>query len=209
MNARARVNRERGSLVPSGEDSNTTFEPVTFTTPEGTPTLKVIAGPWPGRVLRLEKAVTVLGKGSTADLRLRAHGVSREHAKLVLTHDGIVNLVDLDSTNGTFLNRSRIDVALVREGDRIQLGAHLTLAFSRRVLAPVDPDHPRLTPRQLEVARLVAVGSTNAETAKALDVATRTVASHLERIYDQLGIGSRAELAKWLVERGLHDEPAA
>ena len=202
----------RGQARPTSKapeyESETTADPPTFAPVEGEPTLEVVLGPRPGQRLRLEKVVTVIGRGSSADLTLRAPGVSREHAKLVLGPGGITNLVDLGSTNGTFLNRGRIDVAVVREGDRIQLGAHLTLAFSRCVQSPTDESIPRLTPRQLEIARLAAVGSTNAEMARALDIATRTVASHLERIYDQLGIGSRAALTMWLVEHNLHGRPS-
>ena len=47
----------------------------------------------------------------------------------------------------------------------------------------------------------MAQGLTNAEIAKALGVSRRTVATHLERIYERLSIHSRAALAH-LVARG-------
>lgn len=199
--------RRRRRPRSADPDSDTTFDPVTFERSDGPPILEVVDGPGAGRRLQLERPVTVLGKGSSADVRFRAPGISREHAKLVLAADGIVNLVDLGSTNGTFVNQARIDVALVRPGDRIQLGAHLTLAVTRPTKAQPEGEVARLTTRQLEVARLVAVGSTNAEVARALGVTTRTVSSHLERIYQQLGIASRVELTRWLIEHGLHDDP--
>jgi class 3 adenylate cyclase/DNA-binding CsgD family transcriptional regulator len=53
-----------------------------------------------------------------------------------------------------------------------------------------------LSPREVEVAQLVAEGFTNAEIAERLTVSVRTVTSHLDHIYTRLGIGTRAALAR-------------
>jgi DNA-binding CsgD family transcriptional regulator len=50
---------------------------------------------------------------------------------------------------------------------------------------------PKLTPRQRELMRLVAAGHSNAEIAKALVVSTTTVRTHLENIFERLGVSSR------------------
>jgi DNA-binding CsgD family transcriptional regulator len=63
-----------------------------------------------------------------------------------------------------------------------------------------------LSRRELEVARLVAEGLTNAEIAERLVVSVRTVGSHLEHIYGRLGISSRSALAAWVTASG---EPSA
>ena len=68
--------------------------------------------------------------------------------------------------------------------------------------APPSPHHG-LTPRELEVLRLVAAGRTNAEIAEALFVTRRTVTSHVERIFAKLGVRSRAEAGAVARERGL------
>jgi ATP/maltotriose-dependent transcriptional regulator MalT len=52
-----------------------------------------------------------------------------------------------------------------------------------------------LSPRELEVATLVAEGKRNREVAAALFLSEKTVESHLARIYDKLGVRSRAALA--------------
>jgi DNA-binding CsgD family transcriptional regulator/pSer/pThr/pTyr-binding forkhead associated (FHA) protein len=65
-----------------------------------------------------------------------------------------------------------------------------------------------LSARQLEVSRLVANGLTNAAIAETLGISPRTVTSHLDHIYGRLGIGSRAALTRWIVERGLIDPMA-
>jgi DNA-binding CsgD family transcriptional regulator len=62
---------------------------------------------------------------------------------------------------------------------------------------PRRPDGP-LSPRELEVALLVAEGLTNAEIAERLTVSVRTVTSHLDHIYTRLGINSRVALARYV-----------
>ncbi|MCH9680975.1 MAG: LuxR C-terminal-related transcriptional regulator [Deltaproteobacteria bacterium] len=202
----------RGYVERSSRPEETTREPVVFGPDCGAAELELVQGPRPGRRFALCRRSTVIGKSGAADLQLVAHGMSRLHAKVLLLDDGptvAVNIVDLGSTNGTFLNRRRIDMALMRDGDRLQLGAHVTLVLSRRRAALAEPDDAVvLTPRQLEVARLVAAGARNAEVARTLEVSPRTVSGHLERIYEALGMGSRAELTRWLVEQDLHVEPA-
>ena len=66
----------------------------------------------------------------------------------------------------------------------------------REGLAPLP-----LTPRETEVASLVAQGLTSAAIAEALFVSLRTVTSHLEHIYTKLGVGSRAALTRLVVEQ--------
>jgi DNA-binding CsgD family transcriptional regulator len=60
-----------------------------------------------------------------------------------------------------------------------------------------------LTPREVEVLRLVAQGLTDAEVAEQLFVARRTVNTHLTSIYTKLGVSSRAAATRFAVEQGL------
>ena len=60
-----------------------------------------------------------------------------------------------------------------------------------------------LSEREVEVLRLVARGRTNAEVADDLFISRRTVDSHMRRIYDRLGLDTRAEAVRFAVERGL------
>jgi DNA-binding NarL/FixJ family response regulator len=52
-----------------------------------------------------------------------------------------------------------------------------------------------LSPRETEIATLVATGQRNRDVAAALFLSEKTIESHLARIYDKLGVRSRAALA--------------
>jgi hypothetical protein len=83
--------------------------------------LELASGTGTGRVVPVQQPVTVLGRGTDADVRLTDTGVSRRHAELHL-EEGRVTIVDLQSTNGTTVNGRPIDRALLHDGDRLGLG---------------------------------------------------------------------------------------
>lgn len=60
---------------------------------------------------------------------------------------------------------------------------------------------PTVTPRQLEVAALVARGWSNRQIAERLVITERSAESHVERIRARLGFRSRAQIAAWYVAR--------
>ena len=67
---------------------------------------------------------------------------------------------------------------------------------SRRAAGP-------LTPREREVAQLVAEGLSNGEVAKRLFISTKTASVHVSNILGKLGMSSRTEIAAWAVGTGL------
>jgi hypothetical protein len=68
-------------------------------------------------------AVTVIGRGAEADIKVVDTGVSRRHAEVHLGADGTAEIVDLQSTNGTSVNGARASRAVLSDGDRIAIGA--------------------------------------------------------------------------------------
>jgi ATP/maltotriose-dependent transcriptional regulator MalT len=58
-----------------------------------------------------------------------------------------------------------------------------------------------LTARELEVARLIAGGATNAGIAEALVIAPKTAAAHVSHILTKLGFSSRTQVAAWFAEQ--------
>jgi DNA-binding CsgD family transcriptional regulator len=65
-----------------------------------------------------------------------------------------------------------------------------------------------LTPREREVACLLAEGLSNGEVARRLYISTKTASVHVSNILGKLGMASRAEVAAWAVRAGLAGEPA-
>lgn len=57
---------------------------------------------------------------------------------------------------------------------------------------------PGISPRELQIAQLVARGATNQAIANALDISTWTVSTHLRRIFAKLGVGTRAQMVAQL-----------
>lgn len=60
-----------------------------------------------------------------------------------------------------------------------------------------------LTPRELDIARLVAGGMRNRAIGETLCITEGTVKIHLHRIFEKLGLTGRLELALWARQRGL------
>jgi hypothetical protein len=71
-------------------------------------------------------SIRLVGRGSDCDIRLSDATVSTHHANLVITASGTL-LRDLRSSNGTFVNRKRIDEAEIHEGDEILFGMCRTI----------------------------------------------------------------------------------
>jgi len=60
-----------------------------------------------------------------------------------------------------------------------------------------------LTPREIEVLRLIAAGDTTKEAARKLDIATKTADNHIQSLYSKIGVTTRAGAALYALERGL------
>lgn len=82
---------------------------------------QVITGDVPMRTLHLSDEPLTIGRGSDADLKLPASDLSRRHARLERTRRGF-KLTDLESRNGVFVNQVRVQSAILRDGDTVQLG---------------------------------------------------------------------------------------
>jgi diguanylate cyclase (GGDEF)-like protein len=88
---------------------------------------------WVGRAVALEGEVT-LGRDERSAVRLDGDDVSRQHARIGPDGDGHA-IVDLASTNGTWVNGERIERRRLAPGDRIALGGYVA-----KYLAANDPE---------------------------------------------------------------------
>jgi two-component system response regulator NreC len=83
---------------------------------------------------------------------------------------------------------------------------YLNPRLGARVAAEPPPGLPDgLSEREVEVLRMIALGHTNAEIAKALFLSVRTVETHRAHIQQKLRLSSRSELVRYALERGLLD----
>ncbi len=87
--------------------------------------LVVLRGPQEGARFNLDPVlgVVVVGRAPECDLFLDDVTVSRRHAELHAA-DGSWELRDLGSLNGSYVNRRRIDSALLSGGDEVQIGKY-------------------------------------------------------------------------------------
>lgn len=127
--------------------------------------LYVERGPGAGQLVPVKQGALTLGRASSADLRLQHPSISRRHAQLFRQGDRFT-LRDLDSQNGTFVNRARIrgEVAL-NIGDEIAAGNALLklrgsgatsklAALGKAVSAPPERRAPGMS-----VGRIVAIAA--------------------------------------------------
>jgi pSer/pThr/pTyr-binding forkhead associated (FHA) protein len=77
----------------------------------------------PAKTFRiLAGGVRTLGRATGADFSVDGALVSRVHCRLTALPEGGLEVRDLDSTNGTFVNGKRVQTARLASGDRIQIG---------------------------------------------------------------------------------------
>lgn len=74
-----------------------------------------------GEVIPVDSFPSRIGKGKNADVKLTEPTVSRMHAIIIRKPDGF-QLEDLHSTNGTWVNKKKISVNMLHNGDEIQFG---------------------------------------------------------------------------------------
>src|SRR5262249_7779173 len=78
-------------------------------------------GPGMGTRYALSDTPVVLGRGNDCDIRINDHSVSRRHARIQPGADGYY-AVDLQSTNGTFVNDVPVSICKLKDGDYLRVG---------------------------------------------------------------------------------------
>ena len=89
--------------------------------------LVVMQGAEIGRDFRLRRGTMVIGRGLDVDVRIPDDLVSRRHARIEflwnpLNETASFFLVDLDSTNSTYVNNRPVERIELKDGDKIQVG---------------------------------------------------------------------------------------
>lgn len=82
-------------------------------------------------------------------------------------------------------------------------GVHVPLANSPAAAEPMEADRLGLTPRQVDVLRMLVDGRSNKSIARALDLSPSTVKTHLEAIFHRLQVSSRTQAVVAAARLGL------
>lgn len=86
------------------------------------PALITVQGDVPGQVFRLRQGRQLIGRRPECDIRLRERAVSGIHAEVTRTEE-VVTLRDLESTNGTLINGSRLrGPTVLNNGNLVKIG---------------------------------------------------------------------------------------
>lgn len=84
--------------------------------------IRIKNGPQKDRAVDVGDTPLVIGREPSCAIQILDKGASRQHAEVFRIGE-MCFLRDLESRNGTFLNDARVDEEMLREGDRIQIGA--------------------------------------------------------------------------------------
>jgi len=112
-------------LHPSEEHNEASEEDATVAlveVPHGAGVLVVKRGPQMGVRYLLAEGVTHAGRHPESDILLDDVTVSRRHAEISRTERGDFMIRDVGSTNGTYVNRKRIEEVALAPGDEVQIG---------------------------------------------------------------------------------------
>ena len=116
--------------------------------------LFVIQGDDQGRRFELNRDVVTLGRDRGNEIVLHDTEISRRHAEIRRTAEGF-RLVDLQSSNGCYVNQQRQTECPLTHGDRLQLG-HTLMIFTHTAQAPsMRPISVSLQERHREGSRII------------------------------------------------------
>ena len=140
--------------------------------------------------------------------RLRAERVDSKIIVLTMHHDADLATVAMrGGASGFLLKESAGEelVAAIRQAlqGRVYLTPALTRDVMERMAGSSGASEPQLTPRQLDVLRLIVKGQRMKEIAANLGLSTRTVETHKYEMMEILGLHSTAELVRYALDRRL------
>jgi two-component system, NarL family, response regulator NreC len=146
--------------------------------------------------------------GLDAMRQLKAEGVTARFIFLTIHTDARLAVQALRAGASGYLLKQAAGEELL-EALRIVMDGrtYLTPLITKDVLwtiaNPDDDRTPTLTPRQLDVLRLIAEGKRMKEIAAELNLSVRTVEDHKAQLFRTLGVETVADLVKFAVRQGL------
>lgn len=87
----------------------------------GASSMVMIYGEYLGRRFEIDSRPVTIGRSPECAIVLADDGVSRQHCRITPGDDGVV-ILDLGSTNGTYVNQTAVSARHLRDGDKVQVG---------------------------------------------------------------------------------------
>ncbi|MBN2545958.1 MAG: FHA domain-containing protein [Spirochaetes bacterium] len=163
--------------------------------------------PW---VIPINKSPFIIGRRDDCSLSILSKNISRRHAEIFMTSTYLM-IQDLRSTNGTFVNESRIKTAIkLNDGDTIHFADmkfRILLKDSNDLLIqsgtffldrPKKSDdfitHFDITKREEEILYYLLEGKSTKKIADTLFISEGTAKNHVLNIFKKVNVHSRFEL---------------
>ena len=147
--------------------------------------------------------------GLQAAREIRAHVPDTRVVMLSMHDDERYFLEGLEAGAAGYVLKRAADTDLIGAVRTVARGGTFLSDDAQRTLmeewlengSPVPDD--RLTPRELEVVKLIAEAFTNKQIAETLRLSEKTVESHRANVLNKLGMRDRVEIVRYAIRRGL------
>ncbi len=147
--------------------------------------------------------------GLQAAREIRAHVPDTRVLLLSMHDDERYFLEGLEAGAAGYVLKRAADTDLIDAVRTVACGRSFLSDDAQRALMDAwleggiaEPDDP-LTPRELEVVKLIAEAYTNRQIAQTLKLAEKTVESHRANVLSKLGMRDRVEIVRYAIRRGL------
>lgn len=166
----------------------------------------------PAGILDLENGRYLLGRSSSCDIIVEDPSVSRMHAEIVIENTTII-VVDQGSSNGTFVDETKVDRCQVTPGQRLRVGNVSFLlnpapdeadldeeeVKTEKCLSELDvlaapPGISALSGPERRTYQCMLHGWSEMQIARHLELSKNTVHSHVQAIYRAFGVHTYPEL---------------
>jgi len=100
--------------------------------------LKFLSGPRAGKQITLPKGLILIGRLKKCAISIPSSHISGEHAQIIVKED-FIEIEDMSSSNGTFIDGKQIRKAKLKEGDRVFLSSEIAFEISKKPAPLMNP----------------------------------------------------------------------
>jgi HD-GYP domain-containing protein (c-di-GMP phosphodiesterase class II) len=165
------------------------------------------------RILRRGSLTELAGLASASHERVDGsgyprglHGSALEPAARVLAAADVYDALTSPRPHRAALSPGQADDELAREARHGRLdgeAVEAVLKAAGRGPSPIPTAPAELTPREVEVLRLIAIGHTTAQVAHTLTISPKTVDHHIQHIYAKIGASNRSVATMFAMRHGM------